>query len=92
MNRSCQRHTQVFDLPVSAMITLVPAPSPLSSTIRACRTCFCWLFGSAMMAFSRLRSLDDSVNMIPVRMPDQTRIEPASGESPTSTLLIGTIH
>ena len=32
------------------------------------------------MALSRLRSLTDSVNMIPVRMP-QACIEPASSES-----------
>ena len=27
MNRSCQRQTQVFDLPVAAMIAFVPRPS-----------------------------------------------------------------
>ena len=35
IKRSCQRHTHVFDLPVSTMIALVPTPSPLKSTIRA---------------------------------------------------------
>ena len=28
MKRSCQRHTQVFDLPVCRIIAAVPAPSP----------------------------------------------------------------
>ena len=31
--RSCQRQTQVLDLPVSRMIAFVPRPSALSSTI-----------------------------------------------------------
>jgi hypothetical protein len=35
MKRSCQRQTQVFDLPVWHMISLVPTPSALSSTILA---------------------------------------------------------
>ena len=30
MKRSCQRQTQVFDLPVRRMISLVPTPSALS--------------------------------------------------------------
>jgi hypothetical protein len=40
-NRSCQRQTQVLDLPVSRMIAFVPTPSALNSTIRARQTCFC---------------------------------------------------
>jgi hypothetical protein len=32
MKRSCQRHTQVFDLPVRRMISLVPTPSALNRT------------------------------------------------------------
>ena len=39
-NRSCQRQTQVFDLPVSRMIAFVPTPSALSNTICARQTCF----------------------------------------------------
>ena len=35
MKRSCQRQTQVFDLPVSRMISLVPMPWALNSTISA---------------------------------------------------------
>ena len=33
MKRSCQRHTQVFDLPVRRIISLVPTPSALNRTI-----------------------------------------------------------
>jgi hypothetical protein len=39
--RFCHRQTQVLDLPVSRMIAFVPAPSAVSSTIRARHTCFC---------------------------------------------------
>ena len=39
-NRSCQRQTQVLDLPVSRMIAFVPTPSPLSNTICARQACF----------------------------------------------------
>ena len=38
--RSCQRQTQVFDLPVRRMISLVPMPSALCRTISARQTCF----------------------------------------------------
>ena len=34
-NRSCQRQTQVFDLPVRRMISLVPTPSALERMIAA---------------------------------------------------------
>ena len=40
MNRSCQRHTQVFDLAVRRMISAVPTPSADSNTIFARQTCF----------------------------------------------------
>ena len=53
MKRSCQRHTQVLDLPVSAMMAEVPSPSPLKRTIRARQTCFCGLLGSATIACNR---------------------------------------
>jgi hypothetical protein len=39
--RSCQRRTQVFDLPVRRMISLVPTPSALNRTISARQTCLC---------------------------------------------------
>ena len=53
MNRSCQRQTQVLDLPVPVMIAEVPRPSPLSRTMRARQTCFCGLLGSATIARNR---------------------------------------
>ncbi len=40
MKRSCQRQTQVFDLPVSVMIAVVPRPAALSRMICARHTCF----------------------------------------------------
>lgn len=47
----CQRHTQVLDLPVSAIIAVVPAPSPLSQKDDPPRqTCFCGLLGFAAIA------------------------------------------
>ena len=39
--RSCQRQTQVFDLPVRRMISLVPTPSALERMIAARQACFC---------------------------------------------------
>ena len=51
-NRSCQRQTQVLDLPVSRMIAFVPRSSALSSTICARHTCFC----GALRSLTRLRS------------------------------------
>jgi hypothetical protein len=56
MNRSCQRHTHVFDLPVAIMMPWVPMPSSVRSTIRARQTCFCGVFGAAMMVQKRRRS------------------------------------
>jgi hypothetical protein len=52
MNRSCQRRTQVFDLPVDAMIAPVPTPSADNSTIRARQTRFCGEEGAEMTASS----------------------------------------
>src|SRR5947208_1219540 len=46
MNRSCQRHRQVLLLAVCRMISLVPRPSAVNSTIRARHTCFWGLFRS----------------------------------------------
>jgi hypothetical protein len=39
-NRSCQRQTQFFDLPVRRMTSTVPRPAAESSTISARQTCF----------------------------------------------------
>src|SRR4051794_22306806 len=38
--RSCQRQTQVFDLPVRRIISTVPRPSAVNSTISARQACF----------------------------------------------------
>ena len=51
---SCQRHTQVFDLPVRRMISIVPQPAAVRSMIRARQTCFWGVFLPAMMSESRL--------------------------------------
>jgi hypothetical protein len=40
MNRACQRHTVGLVLPVRRMISMVPKPSAVKSTIRARQTCF----------------------------------------------------
>jgi hypothetical protein len=44
-NRACQRYTVGFDCPVRSMISMVPTPSAVSTTIRARRTCFCGVSG-----------------------------------------------
>src|SRR6516165_10018999 len=56
MNRSCQRHTVTLLVPVRRMISLVPAPSAVNSTIHARQTCFCGLFRLLTIASSRARS------------------------------------
>src|SRR6478736_3801347 len=81
MKRSCQRHTQVFDLPVRRMISLVPTPSALNRTISARQTCLCGLLRSRASAFRRRRSAGLRVMEIPVRMR-QTRMHSGPGESP----------
>src|SRR5471030_2105018 len=52
MNRSCQRQTQVLDLLVRRMISLVPRPSAESSTISARQTCFCGALRSFKITFT----------------------------------------
>ena len=56
MNRSCQRQTQVFDLPVRRMISLVPTPSALERMIAAPQACFCDALRSLVIASSRPRT------------------------------------
>ena len=70
--RSCQRQTQVLDLPVRRMISTVPTPSALSRMISARQTCFCGALRSLTSAPSRPRSVGETVKDIPVRMR-QTR-------------------
>ena len=72
MNRSCQRQTQVFDLPVRRMISLVPTPSALERMIAARQACFCEALRSLVIASSRPRTDRVIVMEIPVRMR-QTR-------------------
>src|ERR1017187_1284030 len=81
MKRSCQRQTQVFDLPVRRMISLVPTPSPLNRTISARQTCLCGALRSRASALRRRRSEGLRVMEIPVCM-HQTRMHPVSWESP----------
>ena len=59
--RSCQRHTQVLDLPVRRMISIVPTPSALNSTISARQTCFCGVFRSLTSAVRRRRSVGETM-------------------------------
>ena len=80
MNRSCQRQTQVFDLPVWRMISLVPTPSALERMIAARQACFCAALRSLVIASSRPRSDRVIVMEIPVRMR-QTRTATETEES-----------
>jgi len=68
MNRSCQRQTQVFDVPVRRMISFVPIPSAENKMISARQTCFWAALRSLMMALSRLRSAAETLIDIPVRI------------------------
>ncbi len=78
--RSCQRQTQVLDLPVSRMIAFVPSPSALSNTICARHTCFWGALRSLTKAWSRSRSARVTEMETSVRMP-QTRMAQVSKES-----------
>ena len=80
MNRSCQRQTQVFDLPVRRMISLVPTPSALERMIAARQACFCEALRSLVIASSRPRTDRVIVIEIPVRMR-QTRTATETEES-----------
>ncbi len=50
--RSCQRQITVLALPVACMISAVPRPSAVRSTIFARQTCFCGLLRLATTASS----------------------------------------
>ena len=78
--RSCQRQTQVFDLPVRRMISLVPTPSALERMIAARQACFCEALRSLVIASSRPRTDRVIVMEIPVRMR-QTRTATETEES-----------
>jgi hypothetical protein len=79
---SCQRQTQVLDLPVRRLISLVPTPSALNNTISARQTCFCGALRSRTSASKRKRSEQATVMEIPVRMP-QIRTQSAPGGIPS---------
>ena len=66
MNRSCQRQTQVFDLPVRRMISLVPTPSALERMIAAPPDVFCEALRSLVIASRRPRTDRVIVMEIPV--------------------------
>jgi hypothetical protein len=80
--RSCQRQTQVLDLPISRMIAFVPTPSALSNMICARHTCFCGALRSLTRAHNRVMSAGVTEKEIPVRMP-QTRTPRVRPESPS---------
>jgi len=86
MNRSCQRQTVVFAVPVAAMMAFVPTPSAVGSTIRQRQTCFCDVLWSVAMDSRRRRSASSIVMVILVRMLP-TRMRKAERESPLGTLL-----
>ena len=81
MKRSCQRQTQVFDVPVWRMISLVPTPSAVKKDNLARQTCFCGAVAVPWPRFKRRRTAGDTVIEIPVRMP-QTRTRQTARESP----------
>ena len=91
MKRSCQRQTQVFDLPVWRMIAAVPTPSPDNKMIFARQTCFCAALRSLTTCSSRRRSDSETSNLIPVRMA-QNRTPKPKWESQKRTRLSGVIH
>lgn len=78
--RSCQRHTQVFDLPVCRMMSTVPTPSALNRMISARQTCFCRALRSLTSAVNRWRSVGETMKEIPVRI-HQTRTRTPRWES-----------
>ena len=66
--RSCQRQTQVFDLSVRRMISLVPTPLAIEGMIAARQACFCKALRSLVIASSRPRTDRMIVTEIPERM------------------------
>jgi len=80
MDRSCQRQTQVLDLPLRRMISFVPTPSALNRTISARQTCFCEALRFLMTAWTRRRSAGEPEMDFPVRIA-QTRMRREKLES-----------
>ena len=91
MNRSCQRQTQVFDLPVRRMISLLPTPSALERMIAARQACFCEALRSLVIASSWPRTDRVIVMEIPVRM-HRTRTATETRGIPIRISLSGKDH
>lgn len=64
--RSRQRHPQVFDLPVAAMMAKVLMTLLLVSTTRARQMAFCGLIGSAMIDPNCRRSASNRLKDVPL--------------------------
>jgi hypothetical protein len=58
MKRCCQRQTQVLEVPVRRMISLVPTLSALRSTMAARQACFCEELRSLVIASSHASPSD----------------------------------
>jgi len=69
MNRACHLQTTGFDLPDRRMISAVPQPSAVASTILARHTCFCGALRSETIASSWRRSSRVTLTTIPALMP-----------------------
>ena len=69
MKRACQRHTTVLLTPAVRMISTVPSPSAVPSTMRARQTCFWAVLRSSTMACNRSRSDGLKSTVTPVRIP-----------------------
>ena len=86
MNRSCQRQTHGFDLPVRRMISPVPRPSAVARTILARQTCFCGLFRSATTASRRARSAVAHFDADPFAHLRQVGTRTAVGNLPSDAI------
>lgn len=81
MNRSCQRQTVVFAVPMAAKIAFVPKPSAVSSTIQHRQTCFCGVLQSVAMASRRRRSASSRVMVTRARPAGRGAGMPSAAEA-----------
>ena len=91
--RSCPaRQTQVLDLAVRRMISFVPTPSAVNSTISARQTCFCGALRSCTTALTagEYRPRTKRRGFSCAHRAD-SHAEPASG-IPARTQMLGSIH
>ena len=77
-----KRQTAVLATPAWRMISPVPTPSAVSSTIRARQTCFCGLLRSSTIASNQAWSEAPTLTTMPARMA-QTRTPAPVRESQT---------